>query len=147
MEDFHMETIKQLLQDKGGQVWTILPQASVYDAIYLMSEKEIGSLLVVEDERIVGLISERDYARKVILKGRSSKSTRVSDIMSRSVLYTHGGQTIHEAMAVMTKHRIRHLPALEDGRLIGIVSMGDLVNALIAEQQFIIEQLEHYITG
>ncbi|HSH28462.1 MAG TPA: CBS domain-containing protein [Thiohalobacter sp.] len=142
-----MKTIKQLLQDKGSQVWTIQPLASVYDAIYLMADKEIGSLLVVEHERIVGLLSERDYARKVILKGRSSKSTRVSDIMSHRVLYTHGGLTIHEAMAVMTKHRIRHLPVLEDGRLLGIVSMGDLVNAVIAEQQFIIEQLEHYITG
>ena len=142
-----METIKQLLEEKGGRVWTIPPQASVYEAIHLMAEKEIGSLLVMDGDRIVGLISERDYARKVILKGRSSKNTRVSDIMSGSILYTHGGQTVQEAMAVMTRHRIRHLPALEDGRLIGIISMGDLVNAIIAEQQFIIEQLEHYITG
>lgn len=142
-----METIKQLLEEKGNQVWTIHPEASVYDAIYLMAEKEIGSLVAMDEDRIAGLFTERDYARKVILKGRASKSTRVSDIMSRHVLYTHGGQTVHEAMAIMTKRRIRHLPVLEDGSLIGIISMGDLVNAIIAEQQFIIEQLEHYITG
>lgn len=142
-----METIRQLLEDKGNQVWTIEPEASVYDAVHLMAEKEIGALPVMQGDRIVGLFTERDYARKVILKGRSSRDTRVSDIMTRDVLYTHGDQTIQEAMAVMTRRRFRHLPVLKDNRLIGIISMGDLVNALICEQQFIIEQLEHYIAG
>jgi CBS domain-containing protein len=142
-----METIRQLLEDKGNQVWTIEPEASVYDAVHLMAEKEIGALPVMHADRIVGLFTERDYARKVILKGRSSRDTRVSDIMTRDVLYTHGDQTIQEAMAVMTRRRFRHLPVLKDNRLIGIISMGDLVHALICEQQFIIEQLEHYITG
>lgn len=142
-----METIRQLLEDKGNQVWTIEPEASVYDAVHLMAEKEIGALPVMQGDRIVGLFTERDYARKVILKGRSSRDTRVSDIMTRDVLYTHGDQTIQEAMAVMTRRRFRHLPVLKDNRLIGIISMGDLVHALICEQQFIIEQLEHYIAG
>ena len=142
-----METIRQLLEEKGADVWTIAPDATVYEAIGLMADKEVGALVVMQGERIVGMITERDYARKVILKGRSSQQTRVGDIMAREVLYTHGGQTIHEAMAVMTNRRVRHLPVLEADRLIGIISMGDLVNAIIAEQQFIIEQLEHYIAG
>lgn len=142
-----METISQLLEEKGYQVWTIHPDATVYEAISQMAEREIGSLVVMEHDRIAGLITERDYARHVILKGRSSQSTQVRDIMATKILYIQGDQTVHEAMAVMTSKRIRHLPVLKNGKLTGIISMGDLVNAIIAQQRFIIEQLEHYIAG
>lgn len=142
-----METISQLLEEKGYQVWTIHPDANVFQALGLMAEKGIGSLVVMENDRIVGLITEHDYARKIILKGRSSQDTHVRDIMATNVLYIQGRQTVHEAMAVMTDKRIRHLPVMEANKLVGIISLGDLVKAIIAEQQFIIEQLEHYIAG
>jgi CBS domain-containing protein len=142
-----METVRQLLDDKGYQVWTIGPDALVYDAVALMAEKEIGSLAVMQDDRLVGLISERDYARKVILKGRVSKETRVRDIMTTRVPYARPEQTVEECMAVITDQFVRHLPVLENGRLIGIISIGDLVKAIITEQKFIIDQLVHYITS
>lgn len=142
-----MGTVRQVLEEKGHTVWTISPDASVYDAVALMAEKEIGALTVVQNDRVVGLISERDYARKVILKGRASKETPVRDIMATRVVYARLDQTVEECMAVITDQRVRHLPVLENGRLIGLISIGDLVKAIIAEQKFIIDQLLHYITS
>lgn len=142
-----MGTVRQLLEEKGHQVWTIVPEATVYAALALMAEKEIGSLAVLQDDRLVGVISERDYARKVILKGRASKDTRVRDIMETRIPYARPEQTVEECMAVVTDQRVRHLPVLENGELIGIISIGDLVKAIIAEQKFIIDQLVHYITS
>ncbi|MFN2309469.1 MAG: CBS domain-containing protein [Gammaproteobacteria bacterium] len=141
-----MESVRQLLESKGHQVWSIGPEATVYDALALMAEQNIGSLAVLRDGQLVGLVSERDYARKVALKGRASKDTPVRDIMATRVPYARPEQTVEECMAVVTDLRVRHLPVLDDGRLIGIVSIGDLVKAIITEQQFIIDQLEHYIT-
>ncbi|MFZ5620903.1 MAG: CBS domain-containing protein [Pseudomonadota bacterium] len=142
-----MPTVRQVLEGKGFEVETIGPDASVYDAIAAMADKEIGSLVVMENGRVVGLISERDYARKVILKGRLSKDTRVREIMATRVPYARPDQTVEECMAVLTDQRVRHLPVMDGGRLIGIISIGDLVKAIIDEQKFIIDQLIHYITG
>ena len=141
-----MQTVKELLDAKGHQVWSISPDASVYNAIELMAEKEIGALLVRQADKPVGIISERDYARKVILKGRSSQETAVEEIMTSRVLYAYPEQRIEECMAVMTERRIRHLPVLEGASIVGMLSIGDLVKSIIAEQQFMIEQLEHYIS-
>ena len=142
-----MKRVRDILEAKGRDVWSIAPDASVYDAIKVMAEKSIGALLVVEGGQLVGIISERDYARKVILQGRSSKTTPVREIMTSRVIYTHPDQNIEECMAVMTEKRIRHLPVLEQGRLVGVISIGDLVKSIIVEQKFIIEQLEKYITS
>jgi len=125
-----MKTVKQILDAKGYQVWSITPDKFVFDALKLMGEENIGALAVVEAERLVGIISERDYARKVILQGRTSRDTRVAEIM-----------------ATMTARRIRHLPVVENDQLIGMISIGDLVKSIIDEQQFMIEQLENYISG
>ena len=142
-----MTTVGRVLQGKGSDIWAIPPDSSVYDAIKLMAEKEVGALLVMEGEQLVGIISERDYARKVILQGRSSRTTPVRDIMTKRVLYAGPDQTIEECMAIMTDKRIRHLPVCHDGRVIGVVSIGDLVKSMISEQEFLIQQLENYITG
>ncbi len=142
-----MSTVRQVLEDKGFAVATIGPDASVYDAVAAMADQEIGSLVVVEGGRVVGLISERDYARKVILKGRVSKETRVREIMATRVPYARPDQTVEECMAVLTDLRVRHLPVMDGGRLVGIISIGDLVKAIIDEQKFIIEQLIQYIAG
>lgn len=141
-----MKTIREILDDKGTRVWSIAPDRTVFDALALMGEKEVGALTVVENGRLVGIISERDYARKVILKGKTSRETQVSEIMSAHVISTRVERTVQECMQIMTDRRIRHLPVLEAGELVGIISIGDLVKALIAEQQFMIEQLESYIT-
>jgi len=141
-----MKTVKQILAVKGDQVWTITPDKSVFDALKVMGEQEIGALAVVKNNRLVGIISERDYARKVILKGRTSRDTAVHEIMTTHVLYTHLNQTVVECMAIMTDKRIRHLPVLDQEALVGMVSLGDLVKSIIDEQQFIIEQLENYIS-
>jgi CBS domain-containing protein len=140
-----MARIKEILERKGHDVWSIEPTASVYDAMRRMAEKEVGALLVMEGATLVGIISERDYARKVILQGRSSPTTQVSEIMISRVVYTGPDQSVEECMAVMTEKRVRHLPVMEGGRVIGIISIGDLVKSIIAEQKFIIEQLERYI--
>jgi len=142
-----MTTIKQILDTKGYTVWSIHPQESVCAAIQRMAEKEVGALVVLEDDTVVGIISERDYARKVTLKGRSDRETVVQDIMTPDVIYVRLDQSIEECMSIVTERRIRHLPVLDSGRLIGIISIGDLVKTIIAEQQFIIEQLEHYISS
>jgi CBS domain-containing protein len=139
--------VSDILAGKGRNVWSVEPNSMVYDAMKLMADKGIGALIVREGEPVVGVISERDYARKVILEGRSSRSTAVREIMTSHVLYAGPNQTIEECMAVMTDKRIRHLPVLEGGRLIGVISIGDLVKAIISEQQFRIEQLERYITS
>lgn len=142
-----MKTIKQLLQTKGTAVWTITPDASVFDAIKLMSDKGVGALPVVEEDKLVGIISERDYARKVILQGRSSRDTRIREIMTTKVYYIRTQQSIEDGMALMTDKRIRHLPVFENERMIGIISIGDLVREIISQQEFLIGQLENYITG
>ena len=142
-----MKTIRQLLESKGHDIWSISPDATVYEAIKLMAEKEIGALLIMDDSRPVGILSERDYARKIILKGRSSRETKVRDIMTMDVIFADADQSIEGCMALMTNKRIRHLPILDEGRLIAVVSIGDLVKYIIAEQKFVIEQLESYING
>ncbi len=142
-----MITVRQLLRAKGHDVWHIAPDASVYDALKLMADKEVGALLVLEGEDLIGIISERDYARKVILKEKSSMDTPVREIMTHEVISVRPEQTIQECMALMTDKRIRHLPVLENDQLIGIISIGDVVKAIISQQEFMIEQLERYIEG
>ncbi len=142
-----MITVGKVLQTKGGNVWRIAPQATAYDALQLMADRDIGALLVVDGEEIVGVFSERDYARKVILKGRSSKATPVGELMNSPVFYIEPDKTIEECMALMTTKRMRHLPVLDQGRLLGMISIGDVVNALITEQKITISDLENYING
>ncbi|PXW14613.1 CBS domain-containing protein [Paraburkholderia caballeronis] len=143
-----MTSVAQILKSKQDQVvFTIAASDSVYNAIRLMAEKQIGALVVTDGNAIVGIVTERDYARKVVLMDRASKSTPVSEIMSPHVRFVQLDQTTYDCMALMTERRMRHLPVLEGGKLIGMVSIGDLVKEIIAEQQFTIEQLEHYITG
>lgn len=142
-----MKKVKDILETKGRDVWYIEPGALVYDAMKLMADKGIGALLVMEERRLVGIISERDYARKIILQGRSSRSTNVQEIMTSRVVYTEPEQNIEECMALMTEKRIRHLPVMEGGQVCGVISIGDLVKAIIREQKFIIEQLERYISS
>ena len=138
-------TIKQLLESKGRSVATISPDATVYEALKVMAERNIGALVVVEGGRIAGMFSERDYARKVILKDRFSKETLVREIMTDKVMAMSPDETLTQVMALMTEGRNRHLPVLDDGRLAGLISIGDVVSAVISQQEFIIEQLENYI--
>jgi CBS domain-containing protein len=140
-----MKSLHQLLSGKGGRVHSIGPDARVIDALRLMAEKDVGALVVTEGERILGILSERDYARKVILHGRSSQDLAVREIMTREVVTVDPGQSVEQCMALVTQRRIRHLPVCENGRMIGIVSIGDLVKEVIAEQEQTIKQLESYI--
>ena len=140
-----MKTLKQLLEAKGREVYTIEPGARVFDALKLMADKGVGALIVTEGGRIAGVISERDYARKVILLGKSSHELQVREIMTSRVITVHPGQSVEECMALMTEKRIRHLPVTEGERLIGVLSIGDLVKEVIAAQRQTIEQLESYI--
>ncbi len=142
-----MKTVRQLLEDKGALVHSVSPNTPIIDALKLMAEKSIGAVLVVDGPRVVGIMSERDYARKVILKGKSSQDTPVREIMTERVVYARPEQTVPECMALMTSKRIRHLPVLDGERLIGVLSIGDLVKETISEQEFIIRQLENYIHG
>jgi CBS domain-containing protein len=142
-----MKLVKHLLDTKGADVISIARDASVFDAISLMADHAVGSLLVMEGEKIVGIITERDYARKVILKGRSSETTRVEEVMSTDVITAAAEQSVKECMTLMTEKRIRHLPVVAGNRVIGIISIGDLVQAIISEQQLEIEQLGNYISG
>jgi len=143
-----MKTVAEILKAKGDEtVHTVEHTASVFDAVKLMAQKNIGALLVLEQGRIVGMITERDYARKVVLMARSSKDTPVREIMTTSVIFVRPDQSSEECMALMTDNRVRHLPVIQDGRLIGLLSIGDLVKSIISEQKFTIEQLQHYISG
>ncbi len=143
-----MQTVRGLLRDKGSQVYSVAPEASVYDALNLLAEKSIGALVVLTREGdLVGIVSERDYARKVELLGKIARETPVREIMTERVVCVRPDQTVEECMALMTNKRIRHLPAIEGNTLIGIVSIGDVVKAIISEQEFMIAQLENYITG
>jgi CBS domain-containing protein len=142
-----MKTIKDVLRDKGRAVWTIEVDASVLDALKLMADKEIGALVVTEGGRIAGVISERDYARKVVLQGKNSKDTPVHEIMTPKVLYVKPQQTVEECMVLMTEKHVRHMPVLDGEQMIGLVSIGDIVKSVISEQQFLISHLENYIRG
>jgi CBS domain-containing protein len=142
-----MTTVKHVLDQKGYDVYFIHPDASVFDAIKMMAENNIGSLVVLDDGKLVGLIAERHYAREIILRGRTSRGTLVRDIMSKEVICARSDQPVEECMAVMTTKGVRHLPVLEHGRLVGIVSIGDMVKSVISDQKFMIEQLEHFIQG
>jgi signal-transduction protein with cAMP-binding, CBS, and nucleotidyltransferase domain len=142
-----MITVKDILSEKGLKVWTISPDAKVLDALNLMAEKGLGALVVFEHDDIVGIVSERDYARKVILKGRHSHDTKVRDIMTAPVYGVHLETTADECMALMTDKHIRHLPVCKDGKLAGVISIGDVVKAIIGQQKVTIENLENYIMG
>jgi CBS domain-containing protein len=142
-----MKRVRDILEVKGREVWSVEPGVTVFDALKLMAEKEIGALTVMDGERLVGIISERDYARKVILLGRSSLTTAVKEIMTHPVVCTHPAQPIEECMALVTDKRVRHLPVIEEGKIVGLISIGDLVKSIITDQKFIIEQLERYITS
>lgn len=142
-----MKTVKDILRIKGHDVWSTTPDATVYQALQTMAEKNVGALVVLGADTVVGIISERDYARKVILHGRSSREIRVSEIMTSEVYYVRPDQNIEDCMALMTDKRVRHLPALENDQLVGVVSIGDVVKALIAQHESTIRHLEDYITG
>lgn len=142
-----MHTISQLLRTKGSHVETVDRDTTVYDALAIMADKGIGALVVMHAGRPVGLFSERDYARNIVLKGRASKATKVHEIMSSHVVIAHPDQSVEECMAIMTEKRVRHLPVMQGEELLGIISIGDLVKAIIENQQFMIEQLVSYING
>ena len=142
-----MVAIWQLLNKQGGKVYSIHPDATVFDAVAKMADNDIGSLIVMDGDALVGIITERHYARNVILKGRTSPATLVREIMERQVITVRPEQTVEGCMALMTDKRVRHLPVTEGGKIIGIVSIGDLVKSIIDEQKFVIDQLHHYIRG
>ncbi len=142
-----MKLVQHLLDNKGRDIISIVPDASVLDAIKLMADKGIGALVVIDGGDLKGIVTERDYARKVIIKGRASDSTPVADIMTADVITASSQQTVNECMEMMSSKRCRHLPVVDDGELAGMISIGDLVQAIIADQQEEIEQLEHYISG
>jgi CBS domain-containing protein len=142
-----MQTVRDILKKKGAETHAVRPEASVYEALQLMAQKNIGAVLVLDAGRPVGILSERDYARQVILKGKTSRDTPVREIMTSRVVFVRPEQSVEECMALMTDKRIRHLPVLDEGALIGIVSVGDVVKAVISDKQFRIEQLENYISS
>jgi CBS domain-containing protein len=139
--------VSELIQSKGGNVWSVSPETMVFDAIQLMSDKNVGALVVKEHGRMVGMMSERDYTRKIVLKGKSSKTTPVREILSEKVVRVTPATTVQECLQLMTQTRIRHLPVVQEDELVGIVSIGDLVNWVIQAQSTAIQQLETYITG
>jgi len=140
-------SINEILEHKGSTVWTIAPDATVFEAIQMMSDKNIGAVLVTEREKLIGIISERDYTRKVALKGKSSKELKVRDIITDRVLSVTPNHTVEECLRLMTERRVRHLPVLDGEKIIGLVSIGDLVNWIISAQSTTIQQLETYISG
>jgi len=142
-----MTTVRQLLDQKGRKIWSIHPDATVFDAIAKMAEKDIGSLVVMDRDELVGIITERHYSRNVVLKGKTSPTTPVRDIMERYVVVARPEQSVDQCMALMSEKRVRHLPVFEGKKPIGIVSIGDLVKSIIGDQKFTIDQLEHYIHG
>jgi CBS domain-containing protein len=144
---FAMKTVKQILDAKGYDVWSVRPTDSVLDTLKLMADKGIGALLVMDGEKLAGIVTERDYARKVILAGKSSAESTVEEIMSSKVLCVTPERTVDECMALMTDKRARHLPVVDHKQVIGVLSIGDLVKAVISEQQILIDQLQHYISG
>lgn len=142
-----MRTVGELLRVKGDVVYSVLPETKVFDALQVMANRNIGAVLVIEAGRLVGILSERDYARKVILLGKSSKDTAVGEIMTSRVVWVCADDTIEECMALMTNKHVRHLPVIQGGRLIGVVSIGDVVKAIMSEQEVLIEDLKNYIVG
>ena len=142
-----MTSVQHILDQKGRLVLSARPDSTVYDAIKAMADNNVGSLVVLEDGKLVGIITERHYARNVFLKGRASPQTRVREIMESIVVYVHSNQSVEECMAIMSARRMRHLPVINDGELLGIVSIGDLVKSIISDKEFVIDQLEHYIHG
>ncbi|MBZ0198688.1 MAG: CBS domain-containing protein [Ignavibacteriaceae bacterium] len=142
-----MKTVREMLSEKGSSVWSIPSTATVFEALKMMAERDVGALLVVDDEQIVGIMTERDYARKVAILGRTSKEAPVKEIMSEHVLYVGEDESVEECMALMITKRVRHLPVLKEGKLNGLISIGDVVKGIIDEKEFTIGQLTHYITG
>ena len=140
-------TVKEILSEKGHEIWSISPDTTVFDALRSMSEKGVGALVVLENGKVVGVFSERDYARKVTLAGKSEKTLPVKEIMTKRVVFVKPENTTEECMALMTDKHIRHLPVVVDDELVGIISIGDIVNAIISKQEYVIEQLGNYITG
>ncbi len=142
-----MITVRDILRQKGNQIWSVSPDTTVFSALELMAAKNVGALVVMQGESLAGMFSERDYARKIILKGKASKETSVEEIMTTEVTIVRPGQSVDECMALMTDKRIRHLPVFEGEKLAGLISIGDVVKAVISEREFTIKQLENYITG
>jgi len=142
-----MTAVRHILDQKGHQVWSVHPGDTVFDAIKMMADKDVGALLVLDGGKVVGIVTERDYARNVFLKGRASPQTLVGEIMAEDVICVMPDKSIEECLAIMTARRVRHLPVIGDGDLLGIVSIGDLVKSIISDREFVIEQLEHYISG
>jgi CBS domain-containing protein len=142
-----MKTVQDVMRTKGNKIYSVAPDTTVFDTLKLMAEKEIGAVLVFHEEQMVGIFSERDYARQVILKGKASKDTPVREVMTSRVAYVRPEQTVDDCMALMTDKKIRHLPVLEGGKVTGVLSIGDVVKAVISEKQFLIEQLENYISS
>lgn len=139
--------VENLLAEKDGQIWSITPDATVYEALVLMDQKDIGALLVMQGNRLIGILSERDYARKIIIKGKSSKETLVKEVMTTEVCYVDKKTRMDECLAIMTDKRVRHLPVMENNQLIGLVSIGDVVKSIISEQEIVIDDLYNYING
>ncbi len=140
-----MNLVSQILKTKGNKIWSIDPQETAYKALQIMSQENLGGLMVINKGKLVGIFTERDYARKVILKGKSSRSTPVSELMTKEVLYVDPGTPVEDCMALMTEKRVRHLPVMEDNQLVGVVTVGDVVKQLIVDQEFKIQELERYI--
>lgn len=142
-----MKLVSDILESKGNEVWAVNPDDTVFESLQLMADKGVGALLVMDGERLVGIVTERDYARKVILEGKSSKTSSVAEVMTKRVLCVNPQQTVDECMALMTDKRARHLPVLDHKHVVGVISIGDLVKAILSEQQVLIDQLQHYISG
>lgn len=142
-----MITVKEMLKEKAGEILTVSPRETVYKALEIMAEKDLGALVVVENKKVVGLFSERDYARNIVLKGKSSRDTLVKDLMNPNPCYVRPEQTLNDCMALITEKRTRHLPVLDGKKLVGIISIGDVVKQYIVDKEFTIKQLENYIAG
>ncbi|MCW8890237.1 MAG: CBS domain-containing protein [Sedimenticola sp.] len=139
--------VETILAQKDDQLWTITPDATVYEALLIMDRRNIGALLVMQDEQLIGILSERDYARKIIIKGKSSKETLVKEVMTKAVCYVDKKKKVDDCLAIMSDKRIRHLPVMENNQLIGLVSIGDVVKSIISEQEVVIDDLYNYING